>query len=380
MNTYLDNAATTKPAPEVVDAMKPYLTTEYGNASSLHSLGRTAREAVEKSREAIAKQINASPEEIIFTSGGSESDNTALFGMVSKEKNHVITSRIEHPAVYNTCKYLEKQGYVVTFLDVDEYGLVDSSQLADSITDETAVVSVMHANNEIGTVQPVESIGKICSEHDVPFHTDAVQSFTKEPIDVKNQDISLASFSAHKIHGPKGVGALYIRKGTKLNKLVHGGSHEHNLRAGTENVPGIVGFAKAVELAKPEHNNQMKKLRDQLIKGVMRIEDTLLNGHPIQRLCNNTHFCFKFIEGEALVYYLDNLGVSASTGSACSSHSLEPSHILTAIGRDAVTSHGSLRLSLSRYTTKEEVDYAIEKVDETIKKLRAMSPFKKKSR
>ena len=337
MRVYLDNAATTKVDKEVLKEMQPYFNEKYGNASSLHSFGREAKEALEKSREVIARSINALTEEIIFTSGGTESNNIALKGLFfnNKEKNHIITSKIEHDAIFETCKFLEKNGAKVTYLNVDRSGLIDFEQLKKEINEKTLLVSIMHANNEIGTIQDIEKIGKLCREKKVLFHTDAVQSYCKEKIDVKKQNIDLMSLSAHKIYGPKGVGALYIRKElrNKIGVFLHGGGHEFGLRSGTENIAGIVGMTKAVEVCQKNFNNkEINALRDKLIKEVLKIPETFLNGHTEKRLSNNANFIFKAIEGESLVLMLDEKGIAASTGSACSSKSLEPSHVLLALG------------------------------------------------
>ena len=379
MRIYLDNGATTMVDPEVVKAMEPYFTKTYGNPSSLHSFGQEAKEALEKSREIIAKKINAEPNEIIFTSCGTESDNLAIKGVAyaNKDKgNHIITTKIEHHAVENSCKALEKEGFKVTWLNVDKEGLINLEELKKSITDKTILVSIIHGNNEIGTIQDIEAIGKICKEKNVYFHTDTVQSFTKVPIDVKKQNITLASFSAHKIHGPKGIGALFIKKGTKIKKLNDGGSQEFNLRPGTENIPYIVGFAKAVELAKEEECKKMAELRDFFIQKVEKeIPEVIVNGSKEKRLCNNANITFKYIEGEALLIRLDDKGISVSTGSACSSRELKPSHVLTAIGLHPAMAHGSIRFSLSKFTTKDELDYTIKNVKEVVQDLRRLSPL-----
>jgi cysteine desulfurase len=376
---YLDNAATTITAPEVVEAMMPYFDVNYGNASSLHEMGVEAKRALERSRESVAKRIGASPDEIIFTSGGTESNNLALKGTAffrRGEKNHIITSRVEHECVLNSCKWLRKQGFEVTYLDVDGYGFVDTDQLEKSITGKTAMVSIIHGNNEIGTVNDIEEIAKICHEKGTIFHTDACQSFTKTELDVKKQDLDLVTINSHKIHGPKGVGALYIRNKLGIEPWQHGGGHERNLRSGTENIPGIVGFATAAEIAGPEHVEYMTRLRGKLIKGLLDANpDAWLNGHPVKRLCNNANIGFKHIEGEGILLYLSQKGIMVSTGSACSSHSLEPDHVLTAIGLRPEDSHGVIRMSLSRYTTEEEIDYAIQGINEVAGRLREMSPY-----
>ena len=378
MKIYLDNAATTKVSNEVMKAMQPYFSEKYGNPSSLHSFGRDAREAVENARKTIAQSINAEPEEIIFTSGGTESDNIAVKEIAfthSQKRNHIITSKIEHPAVLETCRFLEKKGFKLTYIDVDEDGLIDLKQLEKSITKDTILVTIMHANNEIGTIQDIEAIGKICKKHNILFHTDAVQSYTKIPIDVKKTNIDLISLSSHKIHGPKGVGALFIKKGTKIGSLMHGGGHEFGLRSGTENIPGIVGFAEATKTAK---SGNMEKLRDKLIQGLLKIPETRLNGHKTKRLCNNVNVTFRYIEGEALILHLDSKGIAASTGSACSTKKLEPSHVLLAIGLKPVEAHGSLRLTLSRYTTEKEINYALKIIPEVVENLRKISPLWRK--
>ena len=379
MKVYLDNGATTMVDKEVEKAMLPYFTKVYGNASSLHTFGQEAKQALEKSREIIAKRINAEPNEIIFTSGGTESDNLAIKGIAyaNKEKgNHIITTKIEHHAVDHTCKSLEKEGFKVTYLDVNKDGLINLEQLNKEITEKTILVSIIHGNNEIGTIQDIESIGKICKEKNIYLHIDAVQSFTKVPIDVKKQNITLASFSAHKIHGPKGIGALYIKKGTKIKKLNEGGSQENNLRAGTENISGVVGFAKAVEIAKEEEINKIARLRDYFIQKIEKeIPEVNLNGSRDKRICNNANITFKYIEGEALLLRLDDKGIAVSTGSACSSRELKPSHVLTAIGLHPAMAHGSIRFTLSKYTTKEELDYTLKHLKQSVKELRELSPL-----
>jgi cysteine desulfurase len=377
-NIYLDNAATTAVSKEVVDAMLPFFMETYGNASSIHSMGAEAKKALEDARKIIAQKINASPDEIIFTSGGTESDNIALRGIAyaNKDKgNHIITSNIEHPAVLNTCKELEKEGFKVTYLGVDKYGLIDTKKLKKSITKKAILVSIMHANNEIGTIQDIAAIGRLCKEKDVYFHTDAVQSFTKVPIDTKSINVDLISLSAHKIHGPKGVGALYVKKGTKIQAIITGGAHERRIRPGTENVSGIVGFAKAVEISDEEDNKKMSVLRDKLTRELLKIPETHLNGHPEKRLCNNASISFHFIEGESLLMHLDSHGIEVSTGSACSSHELKASHVLLAIGVPHVKAHGTIRFTLSKYTTEKDIDYAIKIVDQVVNELRKISPL-----
>jgi len=381
MKVYLDNGATTKVDAKVFEAMKPYFTEKYGNASSLHSFGREANEALEKARQVIAAKINAEPGEIIFTSGGTESDNMAIKGVAyaSQDKgNHIITSTIEHPAVLNTCKMLEKKGFRITYLKVDREGFIDLEQLKREITDKTILVTIMHANNEIGTIEDIGAIGRICKEKGVLFHSDAVQSFTKVPIDVKKTNVDLLSFSAHKIHGPKGIGAIYIRKGTSLKKMQHGGSQEFNLRAGTENVAAAVGFAKAVQLVKEKEIAQIAKLRDRLIGGLRKIPDTMLNGPAgKKRLCNNVNIVFRFIEGESMLLHLDAKGIAVSTGSACSQRDLKPSQVLTAIGLRPDVAHGSIRFTLSRFSTAKEIDYTIKCVKQVVENLRQISPLRR---
>jgi len=377
---YLDNGATTMLDPVVVKAMSPYFSNKYGNASSTHHLGQQARMAIDNARHIIAKSIKAKDQEITFTSGGTESNNFAIKGIAFANKNkgnHIITTKIEHDCVLNSCKWLEKQGFKVTYLDVDKEGFVNPKDLKKAITKNTILVSIIHGNNEIGTIQDLATLGKICKKHNVYFHTDACQSYTKTELNAKHAD--LITLNAHKIHGPKGVGALYIKKGTKITPLAHGGGHEFKQRSGTENVPGIVGFAKAVQLAmNSKHINHVKKLRDKLIKEILKIPDVKLNGPTNnKRLCNNANFSFKYIEGESIGAYLDAQGICSSTGSACSSHTLEPSHVLLAIGLKPEEAHGSLRLTLSRFTTQQEIDKTIEELSKTIKKLRKISPFTK---
>jgi len=377
MKVYLDNGATTKVDDEVVRTMLPYYKNNYGNASSMHDYGVNAKEALDKSREIIAKEINADFNEIVFTSSGSESDNLAIKGVAYANRNkgnHIITTKIEHPAVLDSCKILEKEGFKITYLNVDKEGFVNLDQLKKEITKKTILVSIIHGNNEIGTIQDLEKITEICKKNNVYFHTDVVQSFTKEKIDVKKTGIDLLSASGHKIHGPKGVGFLYVKQGVRINKLIHGGHQEQNKRAGTENIPGIVGLAKAVQLDKKL--NHIKRLRDYLIKRIeSEFEDVLLNGSKTKRLVNNVNFSFKYIEGEGLLMHLNDKGIAVSTGSACTSQSLEPSHVLTAIGLKHEVAHGSIRFTLSRYTTKEEIDYTLKELKDIVKKLREMSPL-----
>jgi len=379
---YMDHAATTPVDPEVVEAMVPYFTEIYGNASSLHSFGREAHNAMEEARNRVARLINAHPEEIIFTAGGTESDNIAIKGAAYGNRSkgdQIITSTIEHPAVLETCRSLEKQGFKVSYIPVDKNGLIELESLRKAITERTILITIMHANNEIGTIEPIEEIAEIAGTKSIIFHSDAVQSAGKMRIDVKEIGIDLLSISAHKIYGPKGIGALYMRKGTRLDPIIHGGGHERGLRSSTENIPGIVGLGKAAELSErrmSEDNSHLTNLRDQLIKSTLGdVEESYLNGHPTKRLPNNAHFRFTGIEGEALVLNLDEKGVAASTGSACSSKKLLPSHVLMAIGFDEVQAHGSLRLTLGRENTREDIEYVIQVLPETVKKLRAMSPL-----
>ncbi|MFH0869520.1 MAG: cysteine desulfurase family protein [archaeon] len=378
---YLDNAATTQMDEKVIKAMMPYFDQRYGNASSTHSKGREAKEAMEKARRTIAKSIGANAEEIIFTSGGTEANNFALKGVAFANRskgNHIIITKIEHDCVLNSCKWLEKQGFKVTYLDVDSEGFVSPEALEKAITPQTIIVSIIHGNNEIGTIQDLKTLGAVCRKNNIYFHTDACQSYTKTELDVKKQNLDLVTLNAHKIHGPKGVGALYIRKGVNLPAWQHGGGHERNLRSGTENIPGIIGFAEAVNIAMDsKHVKNMTKLRDKLIDGIKKnIPESKLNGpHGDKRLCNNINFVFNRIEGEAIGGYLDLKDISSSTGSACSSHSLEPSHVLQALGLNKGDANGSLRLSLSRFTTEEEIDIVLKELPPIIKKLRIISPL-----
>ncbi len=377
---YFDHAATTPLDKEVLAEMMPYFSEKYGNASSLHSFGREAREAIEKSRDKIARIIGATPEEIYFTSGGTESDNLAIKGTAfsNKDKKHIITSKIEHHAILHTCQYMEKNGYKVDYLPVDKDGLVKITALEEKINKKTLLVSVMHANNEIGTIQPIGDIGKIAQKNEVLLHTDAVQTIGKIPVNVENLNVDLLSMSAHKVYGPKGVGALYVRKGTRIETIAHGGGHERGLRSGTENVPGIVGLAKAMELAEKRMKNgepeRLKKLRDTIILEVTNnTEKVRLNGHPKLRLPNNVNLSFYGIEGEALILRLDSYGIATSTGSACSSKSLEPSHVLIAIGLKPEDAHGSLRITLGKDNTEEDVDYFLEILPKVVNELRDIS-------
>lgn len=377
---YLDHAATTPVAQEVMDAMKPYFSAKFGNASSLHSFGREAKDALEDARGIIAKRIGACPEEIIFTSGGTESNNLAIKGVMQKKgRGHIITSKIEHSSILAPCRQLEKQGFTVTYLDVDEYGCLNPADVEKAIRKDTLLVSIGHANNEIGTVQEIGEIGRAAREKGVLFHTDACQSFTKEEINVEKQKIDLVSINAHKIYGPKGVGALFVREGVKIAPLFRGGEHERNLRAGTENITGIAGFAKAVQIAGHVQADYTKGLRDRLIEGVLSgIKEARLNGHPQKRLCNNANFTFKGIEGEALLLRLDMRGVACSTGSACSSRSLMPSHVLLATGMKPEECHGSLRATPGTGNTNEDIEYAVSAIKEEVRALRTISPFWRK--
>lgn len=379
---YMDYAATTYVKPEVLNEMLPYFTENFGNPSSIYSLSRETRKAIDKSRDRVAKAINAETNEIYFTAGGSEADNWALKGVAFANKNkgnHIITTKIEHHAILHACEYLEKHGFEVTYLPVDEYGFVSLKDLESAITDKTILVSIMFANNEIGTIQPVKEIGKLCREKKVLFHTDAVQAVGNVPIDVKEMNIDLLSMAAHKIYGPKGTGALYIRRGVKIDNLIHGGGQERARRAGTENIAGIVGLGKSIELAisnMEEHTKRLTTLRDRLIDGLLKIQYSRLNG-PVgdKRLSGNVNICFRFIEGEAILLLLDSMGICASSGSACTSGSLDPSHVLLAIGLPHEIAHGSLRLSLGDGNTEEEIDYTIEMVGKVIQRLRDMSPL-----
>lgn len=379
---YLDNAATTKTAPEVVEAMLPYFTEFYGNASTVYEFGGKSKEAIAKARETIANAIGAKDNEIYFTAGGSESDNWALKATAEAYKSkgkHIITSKIEHHAILHTCQWLEQQGYEVTYLDVDENGLVKLDELKKAIRPDTILISIMFANNEIGTIEPIAEIGKIAKEHDILFHTDAVQAFGQVPINVDEMNIDMLSTSGHKLNGPKGIGFLYIRKGVKIRSFVHGGAQERKRRAGTENVPGIVGFGKAVELAvstMKERTDKEIELRDYLIDRVLKeVPFTRVNGDRKNRLPNNINFCFQFIEGESLLIMLDMKGICGSSGSACTSGSLDPSHVLLAIGLPHEIAHGSLRLTLGADTTKEDIDYTIDAIKDIVAQLREMSPL-----
>jgi cysteine desulfurase len=378
----MDNSATSPLDPEVLREMIPFLKEEYGNASTFYSLGREARKALEIAREDVAAIIGASPQEIIFTSGGTESDNMAIKGTAYRWQDkgkHIITSTIEHPAVRETCKYLETRGFEVTYLPVYEEGIVRIADLKEAIREDTILITIMHANNEIGTIQPIAEIGKIAQEEGIYFHTDAVQSVGKIPVDVKELNVDLLSISAHKLYGPKGVGALYVRKGIVLEPLIHGGGHERGIRPGTENIPGIVGLGKACSMAiidLEENGTKMTQLRDKLIDGVLsEIDESYINGDRTKRLPNNANFRFAGIEGESLVLHLDAKGIAASTGSACSSKTLEPSHVLRALGLEDVDSHGSLRLSLGKENKLEDIEYTITSIKEAVETLRKLSPL-----
>jgi cysteine desulfurase len=366
--------------------MIPYFTEHFGNPSSLYGIARHSKKAIDTARMQTAKALGADPDEIYFTSGGSESDNWAIKGVAlanRKRGNHIITTQIEHHAVLHTCQYLEKEGFEITYLPVDRYGLVDPGDLEKAITDKTILISVMYANNEIGTTEPVVELGAVARKHKVYFHTDAVQAIGNIPIDVQSQNIDLLSLSAHKFYGPKGIGALYIKKGVRIDNLIHGGGQERKRRAGTENIAGIVGLGKAIELVTadiPGHNARIKAMRDRLIRGVLdKIPNSLLNGHPEKRLPGNFNVSFAFIEGESMLLLLDDEGVCASTGSACTSGSLEPSHVLLATGLPVEISHGSLRLTLGDANTEGDVDFVLEVLPRIVKKLRDMSPLYKKT-
>jgi len=381
---YLDHAATTPTRPEVVKAMLPYFTDAFGNPSSIYSYGQEARGAVEEARTKVAELIGARGEEIIFTSGGTEADNHALKGVAyanERKGNHIITTSIEHHAVMEVCKFLERRGFKITYLPVDEYGLVDPDDVKRAITDKTILISVMHANNQVGTIEPVEEIGKIAREAGVYFHTDAVQTLGHIPVNVDKLKVDLLAISAHKFYGPKGVGVLYVRKGTRLVSLMHGGEQEKRRRAGTENVPAIVGLGKAVELAGQEMGKGAERLaylRDKLIKGLVeKVDHIRLNGHPTRRLPNNVNVSVDFVEGESMLLNLDLEGICASTGSACSSASLEPSHVLLALGLPAEQAHGSLRFTLGRENTEADVERVLEVLPGIVARLRAMSPLLK---
>ncbi len=379
---YMDHAATTYTRTEVLEAVIPYFHDRYGNPSSIYRIAREARSAVEAAREQVARALGATPEEIYFTAGGSEADNWAIKGIASARRdkgNHIITSRIEHHAVLHPCEFLEQRGYEVTYLPVDRNGLIAPGTLEEAITEKTILISLMYANNEIGTLQPIPELGAIARRHQIPFHTDAVQAVGNIPLDVKAQNIDLLSISAHKFYGPKGVGALYIRKGVRVDTLIHGGGQERKKRAGTENTAGIVGMGKAIELATadiPAYNAHLRTLRDRLLRGIQEtIPHCRLNGDPEKRLPGNLNISFEYVEGESMLLLLDDAGICASTGSACTSGSLEPSHVLLAIGLPPEIAHGSLRLTLGRVNREEDVDYVLEVLPGIVSRLREMSPL-----
>ncbi|MEG6570584.1 cysteine desulfurase NifS [Thermoanaerobacterium thermosaccharolyticum] len=378
---YLDNAATTPIRSEVLNSMMPFFDNRFGNPSALYSYGQEAKKAIEEARDKVAAAIGASEDEIFFTSGGTESDNWALKGAAYalKDKgNHIITSNIEHHAILHTCQYLENQGFEITYLPVDEYGLVDPNELKKAIKDNTILASIMYANNEIGTIEPIQELANVSHEKGVLFHTDAVQAVGNVPIDVKKLDVDMLSMSAHKIYGPKGVGALYIRKGLRIDTLLQGGPQERNRRAGTENVAGIVGFGTAIELITKnidEHIKKLTRLRDKLIDGILKIPYTRLNGHPIKRLPGNVNVSFEFVDGESLILSLDMEGICVSSGSACTAGSIDPSHVLLAIGLPEKIAHGSLRLTIGEENTEEEIDTVINKLPKIVDRLRQMSPL-----
>ena len=383
---YMDHSATTYTKEEVVDAMLPYFTRHFGNPSSIYGIARDSKEAIDAARTQVAKAIGAEPDEIYFTSGGSESDNWAIKGVAyanRKRGNHIITTKIEHHAVLHTCQFLEKEGFTVTYLPVDKYGRVDPADLEKAITDKTILLSIMYANNEIGTLEPIRELAAVAQKHKVYFHTDAVQAIGNVPIKVKDEKIDLLSLSAHKFYGPKGVGALYIRNGVRIENLIHGGGQERRRRAGTENIAGIVGCGKAIEMATADidgHNARIRAMRDRLMKGILeKIPHAYLNGHPTERLPGNINISFEFIEGESMLLWLDDEGICASTGSACTSGSLEPSHVLLATGLPVEISHGSLRLTLGDVNTGEDVDTVLEVLPKVVARLREMSPLYQKA-
>lgn len=379
---YMDHNATTPVHPEVFEEMLPFLKDEWGNPSSIHWAARAPRKAIDDAREKVCAFLNCSPVEVIFTSCGSESDNLAIKGVALAKKskgNHIITTRVEHPAVLNTCKYLEKEGFDVTYLNVDSEGLLSLDRLREAITPKTILITIMYVNNETGVIFPIGDIGKIAKERDITFHTDAVQAAGKLPLDVKSLNCDLLSISGHKLYAPKGVGALYAKRGVRLVPLIHGGHHERNRRGGTENVAGIAGLGRAVEVAARDmekENERLKKLRDRLHKGLVeRVPHVKLNGHPEKRVANTLNISFEFVEGESLLLNLDMLGVAASSGSACTSGSLEPSHVLLALGLTPEVSHGSVRFSLGKSNTEEDIDYLIEKMPPIVERMRSMSPL-----
>ena len=378
---YMDHAATTYTAEEVVKAMLPYFSEEFGNPSSVYSIGQSNKTALDLARKQVASAINAQPDEIFFTNGGTESDNWALKGVAfanERKGKHIITTAIEHHAILHSCEWLASRGFDITYLPVDKYGMVSPESVEKAIRPDTILISVMYANNEVGTIQPIAEIGKIARDHGIYFHTDAVQAVGHVPIDVVADNIDLLSLSGHKFYGPKGTGALYIRKGTRIQNFIHGGAQEKKRRAGTENVPGIVGLGAAIERAvdeMPEETKRLSALRDELTRELLKIPATHLNGHPTKRLPNNTNIIFEYIEGESILLFLNMKGICASTGSACNSASLEPSHVLTAMGISHEIAHGSIRLTVGERTTEEDVKYVIAALTETVAKLRAMSPL-----
>lgn len=382
---YMDHAATTSVKPEVVEVMLPFLKEHFGNPSSLYSIGREGKEAIEASREQVSKALGAKPEEIYFTSGGTESDNWAIKGTAFAKKGqgkHIITTPIEHHAVLYPCEYLETRGFEVTYLPVDKYGVVDPAIVEEAIRKDTILISVMYANNEIGTIEPIKEIGKVAKENNIAFHTDAVQVLGSVPLDMKNthKDVDMLSLSSHKFYGPKGIGIFYMREGTEIDNYMHGGAQERGRRAGTENVAGIAGMGKAIELATADietHSKKIMEMRAHLLDGILQILDCRLNGHPEKRLPGNINVSFEHIEGESLLLMLDQMGVCCSTGSACSSGSLEPSHVLKAIGVHPKMAQGSLRLTLGDANSEEDIDYVLKVLPETVERLRAMSPFYK---
>ncbi len=382
---YMDHAATTFTKPEVAEAMLPFVKEHFGNPSSLYSIGRENKEAVETAREQLARALRADPKEIYFTSGGTESDNWAVKGTAfarRKKGKHIITTSIEHHAVLYPCEYLETQGFEVTYLPVDRHGLIEPAELETAIRKDTILISVMYANNEIGTIEPIQKMGEIAKEHEIPFHTDAVQVIGTIPLNMKHmhRNIDMLSLSSHKFYGPKGIGALYIKEGTEIDSCMHGGGQERRKRAGTENIAGIVGMGKAIEIATKNiesHNEKIIKMRDRLLGEVLQIPHCELNGHPEKRLAGNLNFSFEYIEGESLLLMLDQMRICSSTGSACSSGSLEPSHVLKAIGVPPEIAQGSLRLTLGDANSEEDIDYVLEVLPGIVEKLRAMSPFYK---
>jgi cysteine desulfurase len=381
-NVYMDYSATTYVKPEVLEEMLPYFTEKFGNPSSFYGISRVTKMAIDKAREQVAKALNCLPGEVYFTGGGSEADNWAIKGIASAHKNkgnHIITTKVEHHAVLHTCAYLEKNGFDVTYLDVDKEGFINLEDLKNAITDKTILVSIMFANNEIGTIQPIKEIGEICREKKVFFHTDAVQAVGNVPVDVEEMNIDMLSLAGHKIYGPKGIGVLYIKKGIKIDNLIHGGAQEKNRRAGTENIAAIVGIGKALELATDnleEHMEKLVALRDKLMDGLLKVPYTRLNGPKGEkRLPGNVNICFRFIEGESILLSLDFKGVCASSGSACTSGSLDPSHVLLAIGLPHEIAHGSLRLTMGEGSTEDDVDYVLDVVPPIIERLRNMSPL-----